>query len=317
MLNNNFTKELQKRLPAPLYFLYSKESILLEQILSEAVNVVIDSEKQDFNYDVFYPSASPQEIFNAAYTVPFLAERRLVILKDFHQFPAAHIEALMPYLKKPCDSTCMLILSLKEPKLDKDVKCSTFLFRIKERDTPAWVKRLAEKKGIKISESAVEYLIEAVGLDMGLLAMEVEKLALSGLKKIETKDVIPSLGTTKEYIPFNLLDALIAGQKTKAFRILKRLVEGRPSDAPAVLGVLNWHYMQFYSLWVNKGKKPDKMREFTFRKLIKYIPQFNEESFYRIFQSLHEADIEIKTLARPDLTLEILLIKLLRIGVRN
>ncbi|MCK5139938.1 MAG: DNA polymerase III subunit delta [Thermodesulfovibrionia bacterium] len=317
MLNNKFNKELQKHLPAPLYFLYSKESILLDRVLSESLRVVIDPHQKDFNYDVFYASASPQEIFDTACTMPFLAARRLVVLKDFHQFSAAHTAALMAYLKKPCDSTCMLILSLKEPKMDKDIKCPTYLFRIREHDMPVWIKQLATTKDIKISGSAVEYLIQTLGPDLGLLAMEVEKLALSGLKKIEIKDVIPSIATTREYIPFNLLDALVAGQKAKAFKILKKLVEGKPSDAPAVLGALNWHYMQLYSLWVNKGKKPHKMRESTFKSLLKYLPHFNQGSFYRIFHSFHEADIEIKTLSRADLTLEILLLKLLQIGARN
>ena len=80
----------------------------------------------------------------------------------------------------------------------------------------------------------------------------------------------------------------------------------------AIIGTLNWHYKQFYALWVNKGKRPAKMRERTYRALVKYVPSFKEENFLRIFQSLHEADLGVKSSGRPELVLEALLFKLLQ-----
>jgi len=327
MLNEKFIRELKKGLPSPFYFLWSKESLFLEEALTEAIEVVVGPHQKDFNYDVFYPSTSPQEILNILFTVPFLAPRRLVILKDFHEFPASYVETLAPYFKRPCDTTCMLILSLKEPRLSIDVTPNTYSFRIRENDIPAWLKQKAAKKGIKMTEGAVEYLIESVGPDIGLLSMEVEKLALSGLVTIDDRDITSHTGGMREYIPFDLVDALVEGQKTKAFRILNAILEGGSADAPAVLGALNWHYRQFYVLWKNKGVKPLKMKPYTFKRLLKYLPSFSEssradtqESFCRIFQNIYEADLRIKTSARPELALEILLIKLLqsrRLGTEN
>lgn len=313
MLNEKFHKELKKGLPNFLYFLWSKESFFLEEALAEATDVVIASHQKDFNYDVFYPSASPREILDTALTLPFLAPRRLVVLKDFHEFSKPQIEVLNSYFKKPCETTCMLILSNKEPESDLNIVRYIYPLRIKESDIPAWLKEAADKKGIKLSKEAVDYLIESVGHDVGALVMEIEKLTLSGVKTIEGKDVISSTGMMRGYIPFDLVDALIAGKKTKALRILKTLIEGRTFDAPAVLGTLNWHYREFYRLWESKGKRPLKMREATFRTLLKYLSYFTQECFYKIFQNLHEADLEIKTSAKPELALEILLLKLLQI----
>src|SRR4030067_330685 len=263
MLDSRLNKEIQKGLPGPLYFLWSKENIFLTEALSEAVNVIIPSHQRDFNYDVFYPSSNPQEIFDAALTLPFL--------------------------------------------------------EIKDREVPALLKQAAVKKGIKLSESAAEYLIEAVGPDIGLLTMELEKLALSGRKIIEEKNIMASVGITRKYIPFNLVDALIAGKKTKAFRILKTLLEGKSAVEmpPLILGALNRHYRQFYELWKSKGKRPPKMWDSTFRILSKYLPNVTQETFNKIFQILHKADLEIKTFTRPEVVLEMLLIKLLRAGERN
>lgn len=317
MLNKRFEKELQKGFPGPWYFLCSKEIFFLEEAQAKVTDAVISPQHRDFNYDVFYPSASPQEILNVAFTLPFLAPRRLVILKDFHHFSKTQIKALSPCFMKPNDTTCMLILSPKEPKLDFNIAAHVYTFNIRESEIPVWLRQKAGIKGIKLSSDAVEYLIESVGPDICLLNMEIEKLALSGLKTIEGKDIIASTGMIRGYTSFDLVDSLISGQKTRAFRILKTLVEGRSSEAPAIIGALNWHYRQFYTLWVNKGKRLPRMKNASYNALLKYIPLFTQENFYSVFQNLHEADLGIKTSGRPELALEILLIKLLQAGIRN
>jgi len=317
MLNKRFEKELIEGLPGSWYFLWSKEIFFLEEARAKVTDVLVSPGHRDFNCDVFSPSASPQEIMDAAFTLPFLSPRRLVVLKDFHQFPKPQIKTLSPYFREPNDTTCMLILSQKEPKLDFIAASRVYPLNIKESEIPAWLRQKAGIKGIKLSADAVEYLIESVGPDIGLLVMEIEKLTLSGLKIIERKDITASAGMIRGYTSFDLIDALISGRKTRVFRILKTLIEGRSSEVPAIVGALNWHYRQFYTLWVNKGKRLPRMRDATYRALLKYIPLFTQESFYCIFQSLHEADLGIKTSGRPELALEILLIKLLQTGIRN
>ncbi len=317
MQNNRFLKELKAGLPNSFYFLYSKESFLLEEALARIIETVIPPSQSDFNYTVFYPTSGQQEIFDTLYTLPFSAPRRLVVLKDFHQFPSSQVKALISYLKKPNEKTCLLLLSQKEPKSNLELGPYLFSFKIKDSDLPEWLKHTADRKGIKISGSAVDYLIEAIGTDIGLLAAEIEKLSLSGGKTIDKQDIIASTGNMREYTVFNLVDALINNQRTSAFKILKRLSEGKPSAAPAILGALNWHYKGFYTLWENKGKKPHKMKQDSYKVLLKQLPCVTEESFHDIFRSLHKADIGIKSSGRPELALEILLINLLQARTKN
>ena len=317
MPNESFKKDLEKNLPHPLYFLWGKENFLLEEAQLSATLKVIPRQHMDFNYDVFEPSAVPQDILNAACSFPFMVPRRLVILKDFHDFSGMRTKVLIPYFKKPSETTCMIIFSRKEPKKNIDAVWRIYNMDIKESNIRSWVKQTAADKGIKLTGSAVDYLIESLGPDAGLLSAEIEKLTFSGLKDIDEKDIISSTGMMREYTPFNLIDAITAGEKKKAFRILKSLKEKKSSDATAVLGPLNWHYSQFYTLWENKGERPQKMNDYKYRILKQHIPFFTLEKFRNIFKNLHEADILIKSSGRPDLALEILLIKLLQIGTKN
>lgn len=317
MLNEKLNAEIKKGLPAPIYYIWGKDNFFLEEALSRLADGFLGSSQSDFNYDVFYASSNPQDILNAVYTVPFLTPRRLVVLKNFHEFPKSYVKILATYIKKPSDSTCLVILSQAEPESNLDISQHIYPLAIRESEISSWLKLMAFRKGFEISETAIEYLIESVGSDIGLLASEINKFEFAGLKKIDDKEVIASTGVTRGYLPFDLVDALIAGQRAKAFRILKSLIEHRISDMPAVLGSLNWHYRQFYSLWENKGKRPLKMRTSTYKALLKRLPSFTQKDFSDIFQTLHEADLGMKTSGRPEPILEISLIKLLQIGAKN
>jgi len=317
MLNKTLLKEIEKGLPGPVYYLWSEESLFLEDSLARCIETVIDPVNADFNYDVFYPSSDPQEILDAASTLPFMTQRRLVVIRDFNQFKAPAVKALTPYFDDPSESTCMIILSQKAPKKALKFKGKTFPLNIREHDIPAWLKQTAARKNVKLTNDAVDSLIEFVGYDIGLLMMEVEKLALSGSGTITGKDIVSSTSMMRTFTPFDLLDSLISGQKTRSFRILKTMFSGSSMEAPIILGTLNWHYKQFYSLWLNNGKRPAKMREKTFSSLKSHLPSFRQRHFLHIFQSLHEADLGIKTSGRPELEIEVLLIKLLQKGALN
>ena len=54
------------------------------------------------------------------------------------------------------------------------------------------------------------------------------------------------------------------------------------------------------------------MRMSTYNMLSKHLKSYNEDAFQRIFQTLHKADVAIKSSGRPELVLEILLIRLLQ-----
>jgi len=314
MPNKALLKEFQKGLPGALYFLWSEEAYFLEDALYRFVETVLGSGPVDFNYDVFYPSSSASEVINAAATLPFMAKRRLLVLKDFHMFNAAAVKALKPYFREPAESTCMLILSQKAPASSLDMDWKIYHLNINERDIPEWVRQAALKKGIRLTGDAIDHLIDYVGYEIGPLIMEIEKLSLLGKNTVSSKDLTDSVSMIREYSTFDLVDALVSGESARAFSILKTLFSGR-SDPPAIIGTLNWHYKQFYSLWVNRGKRPAKMRERTFRSLVKYVPSFKEENFLRIFQSLHEADLGVKSSGKPELVLEALLLKLLQTTV--
>jgi len=313
MLNKILEREIKNGLKAPLYYLWGKDPLLLEDALSRSIETVISKNPVDFNLNIFHPSASSQQILDAALTLPFMADRRLVILKDFQDFPEVTIKDLLSYLKRPSSGTCMIILSNRPPKKGLDIKWKVYHLDLKERDMLQWVRTLSLKNGIKLTDTAINILLEFTGYDTGLLSMEIEKLANSGKKTIKEEDVVSSITLMRHFSSFELISCIIKGQKTRAMRMLRSILrEGSVTDsATLLLGALNWHFREFYNLWLNRGKRPPKMSSDTYNNLKKFLPFCSEERFLNIFKALHEADVMIKTGGMAEIVLETLLINLL------
>lgn len=317
MLNKSLQKEIEGGLPASLYYFWTEESFFFDEALRSLPAAVIGSGPADFNCDVFDTSAEPQAILDAACTLPVMAPRRLVVIKDFHLMTAPALKVLKQYLDNPAETTCLVILSQKPPRTSLKFSGKVFGLNVSEAELPLWLRQWASGKGLRLSSDAVDALTEYVGYDVGMLASEIEKLSLSGLREATAADIASAVSMTRKYSTFDLVDALIAGRKTRAFVILKTLLSENAYEAPVILGTLNWHFRQFYRLWVNRGKRPPKMREGTYRVLKPHLPACTEETFLRIFRALHETDLGIKASGRPAIVLELLLIRLLEKGTRS
>jgi DNA polymerase III delta subunit len=111
---------------------------------------------------------------------------------------------------------------------------------IMERDLPFWVKERAARKGVELTADAIEFLIGTVGAEAGLLSSEIEKFATYGSGRLSRDDISAMVTGGGDHSPFDLVDALRAGNAEQAFRIYAVLSETQ--EPYALLGVLNWHY---------------------------------------------------------------------------
>lgn len=310
-------QELKKGFPAPLYVIWGDSSEQVDEVLEKIQEVVLGNCPVDFNINVFHKFSPVSEILNQALTFPFLSPRRLIIIKDFHEFKAGQTKALLKYFDNPSDTTCMVLVSQKEPKAEIKKKAKDFSLVLKEKDIPAWVKGRAQGLGFKLNDNAVDYLFELIGPDTGTLCMELDKLSLLGKKIVDVKDIEALTGASREYTPFQLIDAIRQNKKEQAFKILHSLLDSKASTPYSILGTLVWHYSQLYALWEAKGKKPPKMNFYVYKTLSNYLPICSQDYFYNLFKVLHEADTKIKTSQMGDIALDALVIKLLQTQERS
>lgn len=295
-----FQHELSKGLPSAVYLLYSSEDFLLY----EALTAVKErrNEGDVFNFDV-YDIKSPDDntpmehIIDALNTLPFLSGRRTVVIKNIQKIPKADLRKLESYVAVPSPASLLVMLCEgAAPKLfDQAVlrNVQAIALNIPEKDIPVWVKMSAKKRGLALTDQAIEYLINVVGTDLGMLSAEIEKLSLLGTVKTVGKDDIKGMiYSGADYNAFDLVDALKRKNAKEVFGMLENVI--RNQDPQMLLGAINYQYSRQYSGHAAPYESSEKASARS----------------YDIFRLLHEADADIKSSHK--FVIESLLFKLLR-----
>ncbi len=285
-----FTDELKKGFNSPAYLLYAEDPYLLKEALF-AVKETIPEDRRDFLLSVFDmespAQATPVEhIVDVLYTVPFFEGRKTVVMDNVQKLLKKDIEPLAKYLSKPSPDSVLILLNsgtLKKTTKETLEGVTAISLDIRERELPAWLGQRASRRGITLTPEAVEYLIGTVGPEAGLLASEVEKLAMSGKKKLDAPDIKEIVKGYGGYDVFDLINALKARDASRVFKIYRTLSEVQ--DPYGLVGALNWHYERVSSKWKNREK---------------------------VFSLLNEADLMMKT-SGGAYPVEHLLVKLLRL----
>lgn len=242
---------LKQRKVLPLYLLYGEEEFLVQEALDLIKKTVVDQGTRDFNFNMLYcRDTSGPEIVNIAQTLPFMAEKRLVIAKELEALKAADLEEVVSYLNEPSPSTCLVLVS-NQGKYEKKAVTSAVeahgavvrVYPLLDREVVGWIDGWARMRGLTMERDAAQYLWQTVGNDLQKIKNELEKVELSlGDKKAVTlSDVKTVVGDFREYSSFDLAAAIGRKDREKAFLILSRLLQ--EGEAPVgLMGSIAWNF---------------------------------------------------------------------------
>jgi DNA polymerase-3 subunit delta len=188
-------------------------------------------------------TAEPSRIAEALQSAPFLASKKLAVLRNPSTNKQFTDEA-ENILSSINDTTDVVIV---EQKLDKRLSYYKYLKKATDfRDFPAlderalarWLVESAKDRGGKLSPADAAYLVERVGADQQQLASELEKLLL--YKPEVSKDTIDLLtDQAVQSTIFQLLDAAFAGDKQRALQLYDEQ-RAQKVDPLAIIAMLSW-----------------------------------------------------------------------------
>jgi DNA polymerase-3 subunit delta len=173
------------------------------------------------------------DVLDELRTLPFLVRRRLVIVDDADPFVTAHRKELESLADgKPTPGALILVVKTwpSNTKLAKLVAKAGVAVECKtpdERELPQWLVPFARARStVKLHPAAAQLLVELVGPDIGLLASEVEKLAVSVGEKREIgrEDVAKMVGAGRVDKIWAALDAATTGRGGEALADLDKLM---------------------------------------------------------------------------------------------
>ncbi len=235
----------------PLYLFSGEEEFLVQEAVDLIIKKAVDPGSRDFNFNTVYcRETSASDLVNLCQTLPFMSEKRLVIAKEIDALKAADLEELVPYLKDPSPSTCLVMIA-NQRKYDKKSVVSaveargaaTVFYPLLDRDLVAWIEGWAGARGLRIRRDAAQYVWQTIGNDLQKISNELEKVAISiqDRKEIVFDDAKAVVGDFREYTSFDLADAIGRKNREKAFLILTRLVQ-EGEQPVGLLGSIAWNF---------------------------------------------------------------------------
>ena len=201
--------------------------------------------------------AEPQAVLDAVQSLPFLAARKMVVVRGLgaNKSASGQIEQI---IGSAGDSTDIVFY---EPSPDKRssyfrvLKSKTQLEEFNELDTRAlagWLVQEAKKQGAQLSPADANYLVGRAGPDQQLLANEVDKL-ITYDSKITRENIDRLTVKTPQSRVFDLLDAAFAGNKSKALELYKEQ-RAQKVEPQAIMAMIAWQLKLLVLAKTGEGK---------------------------------------------------------------
>lgn len=164
-----------------IYLLYGEEDYLRRQY-RDKLKKALAGDDDSMNYHYFEGKGiNTGEVIDLAETMPFLAERRVIIIENSELFKHGG-EQLAEYFKEPSETTFFVLVEReidKRSKLYKAVTAKGRAIEFKAQDEnilKRWVLGSLKKENKKITERDLELFLEKTGTNMENISKELEKL---------------------------------------------------------------------------------------------------------------------------------------------
>lgn len=209
----------------PVYLLCGTEDYL-KKLYQDKLKAGILAGSDDMNYSYFEgKETDPLKIMEAADTLPFFSEHRLICVKNSGLFKSSN--DLADYLKTMPNSTHIVFVENeidKRNRLYKAVKELGYISEMNgmdERNLKLWVSTTLKAGGKKITESSALYFLNKCGTDMVLLSQELEKLICYAYDRdvITNEDIDAVCTTLVTGKVFQMIDAIASGRQGQALTL--------------------------------------------------------------------------------------------------
>jgi DNA polymerase-3 subunit delta len=231
---SKFQKTIQA--PEPVYLLITDQDYLKKRVYECCLDQVAE-EVRAFNWAVYdLDKDSVSELLNTARTLPWMASRRWIYVKNADSAG----EKLKEYLQNPSAGTS-LVLEAKRKSRNWS-KLPTI--ELPQRTDPLhWVMSKAKREGYDLDARAGEALVELIGENYQQLEAELEKQFLWELesRKITLDSVLRMTRQARQYDVFALIGAIAGRDGDQALHILDRLHDSGMT-APQIISMLYWNF---------------------------------------------------------------------------
>ncbi|MCR5273555.1 MAG: DNA polymerase III subunit delta [Lachnospiraceae bacterium] len=275
------------------YLIYGPEEYLKLQSKDSLIKALV-SDGDTMNFNAFKGNdVSAKEIIDLAETLPFLAEKRVILVEDSGFFKSTE-ESIAEYLGNIPDSACIIFMESEVDKRSKTFKalcknggeclCET----PSEKMLVSWILQKIIKEDKKISQNTMNLFISMTGMDMTRIQSELEKLLSYTLHKdvIESEDVLQVVSGQINNQIFEMVEAIGNKQQKKAMDLYYDLLALRESP----MKILSLLTRQFRLIWEIKSMAKRGERDTSIAK-VEGIPSFAVKKYLAMARNFNRDEL--------------------------
>jgi len=306
-----------------IYLLYGEEAYLRKQYKNRLKEAIIGDDSMNYHY-YEGKGVTIGEVIDQAETMPFFSEKRLILMENTGLFKGGG-EELSEYLKSPAQTVYFLFVETevdKRSKLYKTVsaKGCAVEFGIQDENTlKRWVLGMVKRENKKISEPALNFLLEMTGTDMENIQKEMEKLFCYCMDQdaITERDIVQICTKRISSHIFDMINAIADRKQKKALELYYELLALKePPMRILFLITRQFNLLLQVKELAGKGYQGRAIGEkvglpgFVAGKYVTQASRFQKEELRETVEACVEAEEAIKTGRLNDnMSVELLIVK--------
>ncbi|OFS64136.1 MULTISPECIES: DNA polymerase III subunit delta [Nosocomiicoccus] len=301
-----------------LYLVYGKNRVRIDETVNKLTKDYLAT-VDDFNRIVFdYIETEIEHIIEECITLPFLSDRKVVIVKDAFLFTAEkkrtsidhNIDKMIQYIEDKEDDTLLIFVTSAE-KLDNRKKITKLIKKqgkiieceeMNERELVQHINDAVKSEGLTIRNDAVNELLNRTGANYTIVKNELEKLMLFAHDIITVEDVNIIVSKSLEANVFSLTDFILKNQKREAVDVFRDLILQK-EEPIKLLGLISSQFRLYYQtkILMNEGMRQDeissrlKVHPYRVKLAMSQVNQYPLEVLLQKMVLIRDMDYELKS----------------------
>ena len=339
MAYKNFINDFNKGLTGDVLCFYGAEDFLMDWAVEQVINKYVDESARELDVQMIDgETIQAAEIIGAARAFSMFSEKRVIIIRNYlpmyRKSSDVDGDALLEFCSQKQDSS-IVIFRLESKYTDdltaygkKLVKAaSSYDFATLERaDLKAFINKRIHAAGKLIGHREMDYLIDLSGyynknseyhlnnfdsdLEKITNACEGDQISVSLIEEL-------LIGKEDKYV-FNLVDAIMTGNKTKAMELAETIITEDDGAVPVLALLTKQFEIMYDSLELSKDglsmsqiAKQTGINEFRLKKAYQAARKMDIERIRQILIQAYNLDRDIKSgNIDKDVAFELLLISI-------
>jgi len=346
-------KQITNKNIASVYLFYGEEEYLIDYYIQKIKDTFIPKEIESLNFITLDGNNVDLEtIYNACETLPFMSEKRIIVIKDLNIFSRQSKKSkkeryfdeddrkkLEEYICCLSDDICVVFVE-KGKRADKSRKIVKNINKIgglvefsklKGNDLDNWIEKAFKEENKKISRANINYFIQSSAYfdrdnhkTLYNLRNEIIKLSnyIGSRKEVKKEDIDDIVAKSLERNIFRLLNSISERNIDSSLKIFNEMyLLNEPLQLILHMIIRQLRLMLMYKILSEKGyyenniSKKMKVKLYEFNKVKNYSRNFSTIQLEKSLNYCLEVDKCIKTSSiNEKLIMEMLLINLCKLS---